>query len=150
MEAAEGLKKFTDELASSTDKFSAMVSKLVNEFMAMGLSLQEASALAHMSARYSAQADSFAASGSRNRIPSLPPSYFENLGTRLEGNVNYAGMSAAEISMERLRESGNRPVNLVLTVDTANSGDRFNQLIAESIQAATKTGLSTSPIGAIP
>jgi hypothetical protein len=40
--------------------------------------------------------------------------------------------------------------NITLTIDTANTSDRFTQLIAESIQAATKTGLSTSPIGAIP
>jgi hypothetical protein len=83
-------------------------------------------------------------------IPALPASYFENLGTKLEGNPNYAGMSAAEISMERLRESGNRPVNLVLTVDTANSGDRFSQLIAESIQLATRSGYGTTPAGSLP
>jgi hypothetical protein len=83
-------------------------------------------------------------------IPALPASYFENLGTRLEGNPNYAGMSAAEISMERLRESGNRPVNLTLTVDTANSGDRFSQLIAESIQLATRSGYGTTPAGSLP
>jgi hypothetical protein len=40
--------------------------------------------------------------------------------------------------------------NITLTIDTANTTDRFTQLIAESIQSATKTGLSTSPIGAIP
>jgi hypothetical protein len=59
-------------------------------------------------------------------------------------------MTAAEISMERLRESGNRPVNLVLTVDTANTGDKFNQLIAESIQSATRNGYSTSAAGQLP
>jgi hypothetical protein len=85
-----------------------------------------------------------------NRIPALPASYFENLGTRLEGSPNYAGMSAAEISMERLRESGNRPVNLTLTVDTANSGDRFSQLIAESIQLASRSGYGTTPAGSLP
>jgi len=83
-------------------------------------------------------------------IPALPASYFENLGTRLEGSPNYAGMSAAEISMERLRESGNRPVNLTLTVDTANSGDRFSQLIAESIQLASRSGYGTTPAGSLP
>jgi hypothetical protein len=40
--------------------------------------------------------------------------------------------------------------NITLTIDTANTTDRFTQLIAESIQSATKTGLSTSPIGSIP
>jgi hypothetical protein len=40
--------------------------------------------------------------------------------------------------------------NITLTIDTANTSDRFTQLIAESIQAATKTGLSTSPVGSLP
>jgi len=83
-------------------------------------------------------------------LPALPASYFQNLGTTLEGSPNYAGMSAAEISMERLRESGNRPVNLTLTVDTANSGDRFSQLIAESIQLASRSGYGTTPAGSLP
>ena len=39
--------------------------------------------------------------------------------------------------------------NITLTIDTANTTDRFTQLIAESIQAATKTGLSTSPVGSL-
>jgi hypothetical protein len=39
---------------------------------------------------------------------------------------------------------------ITLTIDTANTSDRFTQLIAESIQAATKTGLSTSPVGSLP
>jgi hypothetical protein len=85
-----------------------------------------------------------------SNFPSLPASYFQNLGTTLEGSPNYAGMSAAEISMERLRESGNRPVNLTLTVDTANSGDRFSQLIAESIQLAGRSGYGTTPAGSLP
>jgi len=85
-----------------------------------------------------------------SNFPSLPASYFQNLGTTLEGSPNYAGMSAAEISMERLRESGNRPVNLTLTVDTANSGDRFSQLIAESIQLASRSGYGTTPAGSLP
>jgi hypothetical protein len=83
-------------------------------------------------------------------LPALPASYFQNLGTTLEGSPNYAGMNAAEISMERLRESGNRPVNLTLTVDTANSGDRFSQLIAESIQLAGRSGYGTTPAGSLP
>jgi ribonuclease I len=37
-----------------------------------------------------------------------------------------------------------------LTIDTSSTNDRFSQLIAESIQSATKTGLSTSPVGSLP
>jgi hypothetical protein len=36
---------------------------------------------------------------------------------------------------------------LKITVDTTNTGDRFAQLIAESLQAATKSGLSSTPVG---
>ena len=38
---------------------------------------------------------------------------------------------------------------LKITVDTANTGDRFQQLIAESISSATKNGFATTPTGAI-
>jgi hypothetical protein len=34
-----------------------------------------------------------------------------------------------------------------LTIDTSATGDRFAQLIAESLQAATKSGLSSTPVG---
>jgi hypothetical protein len=34
-----------------------------------------------------------------------------------------------------------------VTIDTTNTGDRFAQLIAESLQAATKSGLSSTPVG---
>jgi hypothetical protein len=151
MEATNKLKEFADALANGTNKYDAMISGLIGQFRALGLSLQESMALAGMSARYQAQADAFAAGGgARTRIPGLPASYFENLGTQLQSSPNYAGMSAAEISMERLRESGNRPVNLTLTVDTANSGDRFSQLIAESIQLASRSGYGTTPAGSLP
>jgi hypothetical protein len=151
MEATNKLKEFADALAAGTNKYDAMITGLITQFTALGLSIQESMALANMSARYQAQADAFAAGGGApRRIPALPASYFQNLGTQLEGTPNYAGMSAAEISMERLRESGNRPVNLVLTVDTANSGDRFSQLIAESIQLAGRSGYGTTPAGSLP
>jgi len=84
-----------------------------------------------------------------SNFPSLPASYFENLGTRLEGNANYAGMTAAQISSERLRESGNRPVEVNLTV-TAPSGDAFAQAIAQSLQVAGRSGYSTAPNGGLP
>jgi hypothetical protein len=151
MEATNKLKEFADALAAGTNKYDAMITGLIAQFTLLGLSIQESMALANMSARYQAQADAFAAGGGApGRLPALPASYFQDLGTRLEGSPNYAGMSAAEISMERLRESGNRPVNLVLTVDTANSGDRFSQLIAESIQLASRSGYGTTPAGSLP
>ena len=149
MDAAQGLKRFTDELIASTDKFSTMVNRLVSEFMTMGLGLQEASALAHMSARYEAAYQAFSG-GSSRQVSGLPESYFQNLGTKLEGNANYAGMSASDITMERLRESGNRMPSVNVTVDASQSGDKFSQLIAEMIQVAGRSGYNTSAAGQLP
>jgi hypothetical protein len=41
----------------------------------------------------------------------------------------------------------NAPQEIVITVDTASTGDRLSQAIAESIQIATKNGFSTVPAG---
>ena len=84
-----------------------------------------------------------------SNFPSLPAGYFENLGTQLQGSSNYAGMSAAQITQERLRESGNRSVDVNLVV-SAPSGNAFAQLVAESIQVAGRDGYSTSPNGGLP
>jgi hypothetical protein len=40
-------------------------------------------------------------------------------------------------------------MDVKLTVDTANIGDKFSQLIVESLQNAERTGYSTTPNGAI-
>jgi hypothetical protein len=80
----------------------------------------------------------------------LTASYFQNLGTQLQGSSAYAGMSAGDISLERARESGNRSLDVSLTVNTAQTGDRFAQLIAESIQVANRSGYSTSAAGQLP
>ena len=39
------------------------------------------------------------------------------------------------------------PTEVIVTVNTANSGDRLSQAIAESIQIATRSGYSTVPAG---
>jgi hypothetical protein len=41
------------------------------------------------------------------------------------------------------------PSNLRITVDTASTGDKFAQLIAESLQVATRSGYSSVPNGFI-
>jgi hypothetical protein len=45
--------------------------------------------------------------------------------------------------------SGLRPTDqeIRITVDTAGSGDKLSQAIAESIQIATRSGYSTTPAG---
>jgi len=45
------------------------------------------------------------------------------------------------------RTAGAAPQEIVVTVNTANAGDRLSQAIAESIQIATKNGYSTVPAG---
>jgi len=42
------------------------------------------------------------------------------------------------------------PSNLRITVDTSQSGDKFAQLIAESIQVAERSGFSTNANGSLP
>jgi len=45
------------------------------------------------------------------------------------------------------RTASAAPQEIVVTVNTANAGDRLSQAIAESIQIATKNGYSTVPAG---
>jgi hypothetical protein len=79
----------------------------------------------------------------------LPASYFQDLAVSLVGTTGYAGMNVAQIATERARESGNRSVDVNLTVSSP-SGDRFAQLMAESIQVAGRSGYNTAPNGGLP
>ena len=45
------------------------------------------------------------------------------------------------------RTGGAAPTEVIVTVNTANAGDRLSQAIAETIQIATKNGYSTVPAG---
>jgi hypothetical protein len=84
-----------------------------------------------------------------NGYTPLTANYFQDLGTQLQGTSAYAGMSAGEISLERARESGNRSLDVSLVV-SAPSGNAFAQLVAESIQVASRDGYSTAPNGGLP
>jgi hypothetical protein len=44
-------------------------------------------------------------------------------------------------------ETGRDPMPIKITVDTASTGDKFAQLIAESLQVATRSGYSSVPNG---
>jgi hypothetical protein len=79
----------------------------------------------------------------------LGASYFQDLATQLVGTSSYAGMNVSEIATERARESGNRSVDVNVRIDSP-SGDKFAQLVAESIQVAGRTGFSTAPNGGLP
>jgi hypothetical protein len=81
-------------------------------------------------------------------VPS-PASYFQDLATQLVGSSSYAGMNVSQIATERARESGNRSVDVNVRIDTP-SGDKFAQLVAESIQVAGRSGYNTAPNGGLP
>jgi hypothetical protein len=78
----------------------------------------------------------------------LGAAYFQNLANQLVGTSSYSGMNVSQIATERARESGNRSVDVNLTVNSP-SGDRFAQLMAESIQVAGRSGYSTAPNGGL-
>ncbi len=80
---------------------------------------------------------------------SLPASYFQDLAVSLVGTTGYSGMNVSQIATERARESGNRSVDVNLAISSP-SGDRFAQLIAESIQVAGRSGYNTAPNGGLP
>ena len=79
----------------------------------------------------------------------LGAEYFQDLATQLVGTSSYAGMNVSQIATERARESGNRFVDVNVRIDTP-SGDKFAQLVAESIQVAGRSGYSTAPNGGLP
>jgi hypothetical protein len=78
----------------------------------------------------------------------LGASYFQDLAVQLVGSTSYAGMNVSEIATERARESGNRSVDVNVRIDSP-SGDKFAQLVAESIQIATKSGVSYGIAGGL-
>jgi ribosomal protein L7Ae-like RNA K-turn-binding protein len=171
MDAVNATKTFTNELIASTDKISTMINKLFTEFTAMGLSKQEASAMAHQSGRLEAQYQAFVGGGTNLGTPTFTPT---PLGRIPSGAINPqqqftnsailadllkpATVQQSQYIMDSMSARYQAQADayfakqqqITLTIDTANTSDRFTQLIAESIQSATKTGLSTSPIGAIP
>jgi hypothetical protein len=79
----------------------------------------------------------------------LGAEYFQDLATQLVGTSSYAGMNVSQIATERARESGNRSLDVNVRIDTP-SGDKFAQLVAESIQVAGRSGYNTAPNGGLP
>jgi hypothetical protein len=134
LEAIDALKRLADAankaaeaLSTHPDKYDQMITTLINQFKALGLTLQESMALAAMSARYQAQADAIAGGTPAPAAPqNLPDSGFR-----------YDPLSGLRATDRDIR----------ITVDTAGSGDKFSQAIAESIQIATRSGYSTVPAG---
>jgi hypothetical protein len=153
LKAADAAKKLADALEASADKYDKMISGLIGQFRALGLSLQESLALAGMSARYQAQADAFAAGrggGSGGGAP-LSTDPYDILIRQLAPELNASyGLSAQEsISLATMSARYQAQADAItLRIDA--SGDKMSQAIAESIQQATRNGYSTSGAGQLP
>jgi len=143
MEAAEALRKLAEQAAAAgksiTEFALIQVRSLINRINAQ---------IELINAQFGLPS-STAAAGSSPARAALPASYFQDLAVGLAGSSSYAGMNVSQIATERARESGNRSVDVNLRIDSP-SGDRFAQLMAESIQIANRSGYSTAPNGGLP
>ena len=143
MEAAEALKKLAAEAAAAgksiTEFALVQVRSLINRINAQIEKINKEFGLPTTTT----------ATNVPSAATSLPAAYFQDLAVSLAGTSAYSGMNVAQIATERARESGNRSVDVNLTVSTP-SGDRFAQLMAESIQVAGRSGYSTAPNGGLP
>jgi len=134
MAAADAAKKFADIFQFAMDAVKAQTAKINAFIESMGGKLPSTSTTT------TSTAPSF--------VP-LTAGYFQDLATQLVGTANYAGMNVAQIATERARESGNRSLDVNVRIDSP-SGDKFAQLVAESIQVAGRTGFSTTGAGQLP
>jgi hypothetical protein len=141
MEAAEALKKLAEQAKAAgmsiTEFALVQVRSLINRINAQ---------IAAINAQFGIPTTTTTAPAAAT---SLPASYFQDLAVSLVGTTGYSGMNVAQIATERARESGNRSVDVNLTVSSP-SGDRFAQLMAESIQVAGRSGYNTAPNGGLP
>jgi hypothetical protein len=149
MEAAEAAKKLALALGTVGDAtieyFKKLSESLVGTMAYFNMSMQQILAERLKESGKTSLGGGMTGGG----FTPLTASYFQNLGTQLQGSSAYAGMSAGEISLERARESGNRSLDVNLVV-SAPSGNAFAQLVAESIQVAGRDGYSTAPNGGLP
>jgi hypothetical protein len=142
LEAADALKKLAEQAAAAgkslTEFALVQVRSLINRINAQIELINAQFGIPSAAPKVSAPG-----------LPSQPASYFEDLATQLVGTSAYAGMSVSQIATERARESGNRSLDVNLVIN-APSGDRFAQLMAESIQVANRSGYSTTGAGQLP
>ena len=145
MEAANAAKKLATDLGlvstATIDYFKKLSESLVGTAAYFGMSLQQI------------LDERLREFGNRSLGGSMgaaftPTTYFQNLATQLAGTSSYAGMNVSEIATERAREFGARSLDVNLRIDSP-SGDRFAQMMAESIQLANRSGYSTTPAGGL-
>ena len=149
MEAAEAAKKLAAALGTVGDAtieyFKKLAESLVGTMAYFNMSMQQILAERLKESGKTSLGGGMTGGG----FTPLTASYFQSLGSQLQGSSAYAGMSAGQISLERARESGNRSLDVNLVV-SAPSGNSFAQLVAESIQVAGRDGYSTAPNGGLP
>ena len=143
LEAADALKKLAAEAAAAgkslTEFALVQVRSLINRINAQIETIN----------KQFGTPTSAAPTVSAPGLPSQPASYFQDLATQLVGSSSYAGMNVSQIATERARESGNRSLDVNVRIDSP-SGDKFAQLVAESIQVAGRSGFSTTGAGQLP
>ena len=148
MEAAAAAKKLAIDLGAvstaTIDYFKKLSESLVGTAAYFAMTMQQI-----LDERLRESGNRSLGGGVGNVSRGLPASYFQDLAVSLVGTTGYSGMNVAQIATERARESGNRSVDVNLTVSSP-SGDRFAQLMAESIQVAGRSGYSTAPNGGLP
>jgi hypothetical protein len=161
LEAAEALKKLAEQAklaGMSLEEFALFKVKTLNtkiDDYLQNTALEMVRALNAQIAAFIASMGGVAKTPSTTTSPSsparapLPAAYFQDLATQLVGTASYSGMNVSQIATERARESGNRSVDVNVRIDTP-SGDKFAQLVAESIQVAGRSGYSTAPNGGLP
>ena len=149
MEAAEAAKKLATSFTAIGDAtieyFKKLSESLVGTMAYFNMSMQQILAERLKESGKTSLGGGITGGG----FTPLTASYFQNLGTQLQGSSAYAGMSAGQISLERARESGNRSLDVNVRIDSP-SGDKFAQLVAESIQVAGRSGYSTTGAGQLP
>ena len=134
MAAADAAKKFAENFQFALDAVKLMTAKINAFILSMGGEIPT------LTNDMIDQGPTFAP---------LDAEYFQDLATKLVGTSSYAGMNVSEIATERARESGNRSIDVNVRIDSP-SGDKFAQLVAESIQVAGRSGYSTAPNGGLP
>lgn len=134
--AAEAAKKFADNFQFALESVKSMTAKINAFILSMGGKLPTLT-------------EDAGPSTSTPTFTPLTAGYFQDLATQLVGTAGYAGMNVAQIATERARESGNRSLDVNVRIDTP-SGDKFAQLVAESVQIAGRSGYSTAPNGGLP
>jgi len=164
MEAAEALRKLAEQArlaGMSLEEFALFKVKALNtkiDDYLQNTALEMVRALNAQIAAFIASLGGVTKTPATTTLPSSPSSpagvplgasYFQDLATQLVGTSSYAGMNVSQIATERARESGNRSVDVNVRIDTP-SGDKFAQLVAESIQVAGRSGYNTAPNGGLP